>query len=83
MKKEFNFRKAKKVGSKFKDSEVKIAVTTRIDPDVVAWLREESERKGLPYQTLINSLLKQAMLAKSTDDHIRKIVKEELGKKAI
>jgi uncharacterized protein (DUF4415 family) len=83
MKKEFNFKKAKKVGSKFKDADIKVAITTRIDPDVVIWLREESEKRGIPYQTLINSLLKQAMNAESNDDHIRKIVKEELGKKAI
>jgi uncharacterized protein (DUF4415 family) len=83
MKKEFNFKKAKKVGSKFKDAEVKVAVTTRIDPDVVSWLRDESDKKGIPYQTLINSILKQAMNTVSEDARIRKIVKEELGKKAI
>lgn len=82
MKKEFNFKKAKRVGARFKDSEVKVAVTTRIDPDIVLWLRKESEIKGIPYQTLINSLLKQAMHGGSDDEHIRKIVKEEIKKRA-
>lgn len=82
MKKEFNFKKAKPVGNKFKDAEVKVSVTTRIDPDVVAWLRKESEQKGIPYQTLINSLLKQAMNIHSDEARIRQIVKDEIKKKA-
>lgn len=82
MKKEFNFKKAKRVGNRFKDADVKVSVTTRIDPDVVAWLRKESEKKGIPYQTLINSILKQSMNSRSDDDHIRQIVKEEIRKKA-
>jgi len=82
MKKEFNFKKARRVGVRFKDSEVKISVTTRIDPDIVFWLRKESEKKGLPYQTLINSLLKQAMHGGSDDERIRQIVKEEMRRRA-
>lgn len=82
MKKEFNFKKAKRVGNRFKDADIKVSVTTRIDPDVVAWLRRESEKKGIPYQTLINSLLKQAMNADSDEERIRQIVKDEMRKKA-
>jgi predicted DNA binding CopG/RHH family protein len=82
MKKEFNFKKAKPVGNRFKGADVKVSVTTRIAPEIVAWLRIESEKKGIPYQTLINSLLKQAMNSHSDEARIRQIVKEEIKKKA-
>jgi uncharacterized protein (DUF4415 family) len=80
MKKEFNFKGAKRVGDRFKDKEVKVSVTARLDPHVVAWLRKESERKGIPYQTLMNSVLTEAMNSGSQESVIRRIVREELGK---
>ena len=82
MKKEFNFKGAKRVGDKFKDKEVKVSVTARLDPNVVGWLRQESDRKGIPYQTLMNSLLTEAMNTGSQEAVIRRIVREEMGKKA-
>lgn len=80
MKKEFNFKGAKRVGDRFKDKDVKVSVTTRLDPQVVAWLRSESERKGIPYQTFMNSVLTEAMNNGSQEAVIRRIVREELGK---
>ncbi len=80
MKKEFNFRKSSKVGDRFKDKDVKVSVTARLDPKVVAWLRSESERRGIPYQTLMNSLLTEAMNSGSQEVVIRRIVREELKK---
>src|SRR5271154_2389223 len=80
MKKEFNFKGAKRVGDRFKDKEVKISVTARLDPHVVGWLRKESERKGIPYQTLMNSILTEVMNSGSQEAVIRRIVREELGK---
>jgi len=47
------------VGDKFKGS--KIAKTVRIDGDVFLWLRQEAERTGIPYQTLLNAKLREAM----------------------
>ena len=70
MKKGFKFEDSKPVGDKFKGA--KIAKTFRIDLDVFAWLRSESDRTGIPYQTLLNSKLKECMQAsqnpKSTQD---------------
>ncbi len=84
MKQEFNFKKAKKVGSKFKNKDVKVSVTARLDPDIVSWLRTKSEELAIPYQTFMNSLLKQAMVGSSlTEERVRYIVKEELLKKVI
>jgi uncharacterized protein (DUF4415 family) len=60
----------------------KIAVTSRLDADVLSWLREQADKKGIPYQTLMNSILKEAMQnPRDSDEHIRKIVREELNKK--
>lgn len=83
MKKEFNIKKAKEVGSRFKEVDVKVSVTTRIDPDIISWLRTESKSKGIPYQTLINSLLKQAMHSSSDEERIRRIVREEIQKSLV
>lgn len=37
----------------------KIIVTTRIDPDTILKIKEKADRVGIPYQTLINSVLKR------------------------
>ena len=83
-KKEFNFKKAKRVGDRFKGAEVKVTVTSRLDPDVLHWLREESEQKGIPYQTFLNSILKQAMRGSLTNvETLRKVIREELKNKKV
>ncbi len=54
--------KAKKwqpVGDKFKTA--KIAKTFRIDADIFLWLRQEADRTGIPYQTLLNAKLRESM----------------------
>ena len=80
-KKEFNFKSAKR-GARLDPQTTKIAVTTRLDPDVLSWLREQAEKKGIPYQTLMNSLLKEAMQQPlDSEEFIRKIVRDEMGKK--
>jgi predicted DNA binding CopG/RHH family protein len=81
MKKEFNFKGSKKVGDRFKGKEIKVSVTARLDPQVVAWLKKESEKKGIPYQTLMNSILTESMNARDQEATIRRIVREELRKK--
>ena len=80
MKKEFNFKGAKRVSDRFKEKEVKVSVTARLDSHVVAWLRKESERRGIPYQTFMNSILTEAMNSGSQEAIIRRVVREELGK---
>lgn len=65
----------------------KVQKTIRLDLDVLTWLVAEADRRGLPYQTLINSTLKEAMLraqAGPTDGDlhrlIRSVVRAELKK---
>lgn len=36
---------------------LKKQITLRLDPDVIAFFKEKSEEKGIPYQTLINLYL--------------------------
>jgi uncharacterized protein (DUF4415 family) len=81
MKKEFNFKGAKTVGERFKNRDVKVAVTARLDQDVIHWLRKESEKVALPYQTFMNSILKQAMNKSNlTEDRVKELIREELSK---
>ncbi len=79
MKKDFNFKGAKRVGDRFKGTEVKVAITARLDQDVVSWLRMASEALGLPYQTFMNSILKQAMnKVPLTEDRVKELIAEAL-----
>ena len=78
MKKEFNFKGAKR-GARVNPSETKVAISVRLDMDVVAWLRQESERTAIPYQTLMNSILKQSMRGhdEKLREEIRKVLTEQ------
>lgn len=81
MKKGFNFKGAKR-STRLGPDNTKIAVTTRLDADILSWLREQAEKKGIPYQTLMNSILKAAMQdPQDSEEFIRKIVRDELNKK--
>ena len=76
MKKEYNFKKAKvNKGPVVRPTKSnKIQKTFRLDEDVFEWLLSESQKKGLPYQTLMNSLLKQLMLQEeSLADRVSKL----------
>ena len=67
MKKEYDFSKAKKnKGPVTQKKGNKIQKTFRLDEDVFEWLINEGEKRGLPYQTLMNSLLKQMMNQEKT-----------------
>ncbi|OFZ15719.1 MAG: hypothetical protein A2Z20_08990 [Bdellovibrionales bacterium RBG_16_40_8] len=62
MKKEYDFTKAKvHKGPIVSGKGNKVQKTFRLDEDVFEWLVTEGERRGLPYQTLMNSVLKQTM----------------------
>jgi uncharacterized protein (DUF4415 family) len=76
MKKDFNFADAKPVGNKFKGA--KIVKTFRLDMDVFLWLRQEAERTGIPYQTLLNSKLRESM---NLPDRVQALVEEILTRK--
>jgi len=59
MKKEYDFKKLKKRPGKVKsDPEAaKTPISIRLDGSVLADLRSEAERLGIPYQTFIGSIL--------------------------
>jgi hypothetical protein len=59
MKREYNLGKLKKRPGKIKTDPdaAKIPISIRLDGGVLADLRSEAERLGLPYQTLISSVL--------------------------
>ena len=86
MKKEYNLKKMKRAQSpSWSNKELKVIKTIRLDLDIVSWLLREAAKRGIPYQTLINSLLKESMNAASLESskdrlrrEIREIVKEEL-----
>lgn len=59
MKKEYDFSKAKKRSKrvKFDPNAAKIPTSIRLDGSILAWYKAEAQRQGIPYQTLINSVL--------------------------
>jgi len=61
MKKEYNLKKLKKRPSKPKvdKSAAKIPVSIRLDGSVLARIKTDAEKKGIPYQTHIGSILHQ------------------------
>lgn len=71
----FNFEGSKAVGEKFR--EAKIAKTFRIDADVFLWLRQEAERTGIPYQTLMNAKLRESM---NLPDRVEALVQEKFDR---
>ena len=79
MKKEYDFNKMKKRSGKVKsDSEsTKTPISIRIDGSVLADLRSEAERLGIPYQTFIGSILHRyaanELIDKKTVDLLRRL----------
>ncbi len=62
MKKEYDFSKGKVNKKPLADPRTSRVLTSiRLDGAVFQWFMTESERTGVPYQTLINSYLKQAI----------------------
>ncbi|MCM2279481.1 MAG: BrnA antitoxin family protein [Oligoflexia bacterium] len=66
----------------FNPKETKFRVSMFIDLDVLEVVRERAKAKGLPYQTYINQYLRETHLGSEEEDRIRRIVREELSKKA-
>lgn len=57
MKKKYNFTKAKKRSERATVLSSKIPTSIRLDGSVIAWYKTEAERLGMPYQTLVCSVL--------------------------
>ncbi|WP_374079626.1 BrnA antitoxin family protein [Bdellovibrio bacteriovorus] len=58
--------------------EVKVNVSMRLDLEVLNWLKAEAEKRGLPYTTLANSLLKQASTSDSFEERLARLEKAVL-----
>jgi len=69
MKKEYDLRKLKKRPGKPKSSveAAKVPISIRLDGGELAELREEAERLGIPYQTLIGSILHRYVAGELVD----------------
>lgn len=83
MRKEYDLSKMKKVKHPTATKTSKVGINIRLDMDLVAWLRDEADRRALPYQTLINSFLKERMnnnVPQINRDDIRSLIREELKK---
>jgi uncharacterized protein (DUF4415 family) len=82
MRKEYDFRKAKR-GSVLPVSKGKTRITIRIDDDVLAWFKDQVHKAGGGnYQTLINQALREYARSESEDleETLRRVVREELQK---
>ncbi len=58
MRKQYDFTKLKKAEPKYM-KQLKEPVTMRIDPHVIAYFKALASRTGIPYQSLINYVLKE------------------------
>ena len=80
MKREYDFRKAKR-GPVVSVRGGKTCITIRIDDEILAWFRDQVERAGGGnYQTLINEILRQqvASARESLEKTLRRVIREEL-----
>ena len=85
MKKEYNLKKMKlhKRGPLLDEKNTKVQKTLRLDLDLIDWLIKEGDKRGIGYQTLINSVLREYMLAGGsvmTEEKIRAVVRDEIKK---
>jgi uncharacterized protein (DUF4415 family) len=51
----------RRVGRPTLGDEPKKLIAIRLDPKVLGWLRRTAEKKGLPYQSLVNEILAEEM----------------------
>ena len=51
----------RRVGRPTVGEEPRKLIAIRLDPKVLDWLRETAEKKGLPYQSLVNQILAEEM----------------------
>jgi uncharacterized protein (DUF4415 family) len=51
----------RRVGRPTVGDEPRKLIAIRLDPKVLGWLRKTAEKKGLPYQSLVNEILAEEM----------------------
>lgn len=69
MKEEYDFKNMKrreKVKVLSRD-EIKLPVSLRLDPSDISLLKDEADRLGIPYQTLIGSILHRFVTGELVD----------------
>ena len=57
MKKEYDFSKGKRARPDQVDPDPRVMISLRAIPHTISLLKDEADRLGMPYQTLINSIL--------------------------
>ncbi|MGH7772744.1 MAG: BrnA antitoxin family protein [Candidatus Binatia bacterium] len=55
----------RRVGRPTLGDEPRKLIAIRMDPKVLAWLRKTADKKGLPYQSLVNEILAEEMRKES------------------
>lgn len=77
MKKEYDLKKLKRRPGKVKtDAEAsKTPISIRLDGSVLAALKTEAERMGIPYQTYIGSVLHRYVHGELVDEKAANLVK--------
>lgn len=70
MKDEYDLKNMKRREGKVKvlsEEEVKIPISLRLSPSDVSLLRDEADRLGIPYQTLISSIIHRFVTGELVD----------------
>ena len=77
MKKEYDLKKMVKRSVKIKSSPeaAKVPISIRIDGSVLAALKTEAERLGIPYQTYVGSILHRYVHGELVDEKSANLVK--------
>jgi uncharacterized protein (DUF4415 family) len=85
MRDEYDFSKGKRakdiphLAKLQKEAKGKSRITIMLDDDVLAFFRNQAEAKGIGYQTLINSTLREALGSRPVDEAtLRRVLREEL-----
>ena len=68
---------------KFYTPNPKVQKTIRIDADVLLWVDDEAQKKGIGYQTHLNALLRDLMLSGKTVESRLARLETAVFKKAI
>jgi len=80
MKREYDFRKAKR-GAVVSVPRRKKRITIRLDDEVLAWFRDQVDRAGGGnYQTVINEVLRQHIqrAQEPLEKTLRRVIREEI-----
>ncbi len=79
MKREYDFSKAKR-GPVISVPKGKTRITIRLDDDVIDWFRDQVEKAGGNYQSLINDALREHIgrSREPLEATLRRVIREEI-----